>query len=263
LNLSASAVYQGDYGLAETRCTQGLHLAHLIGDSFQEGFAYRVLGDLYTALGNYAKAQQFYDQSLQLARALGARQEENELTICLSFWALAQDQVAGAEQYARNALQDAQALGSPRNIHTAWVAFGWALLQRSNYEAAAQAFQHLLALTTSEQPVAVNAWVGLAQVALLCGDTLQSHQYVNEILRWLQIHPPSRLYDVSGAYLLCYQVLTQQQPDRAIEVLEVGYQLIQHRVTTINDPAERQRYLQNVRSNRALIAARQARLNQT
>jgi hypothetical protein len=38
-------------------------------------------------------------------------------------------------------------------------------------------------------------------------------------------------------------------------VLMTGYQLLQSRAATIQDPAQRQRYLQQVRANRALLSA--------
>ena len=133
------------------------------------------------------------------------------------------------------------------------------------YNAAIQAFHTVLNAPNQPptMPDTVNAWVGLAQVHLACHQNRAAYRYVDKILAWLAIHPPLWLYDLLGIYYTCYRVLAAVGAPRMNSVLTTGYQLLQSRAATIHDPVQRQRYLQQVRTNCALLTAWEERQNRS
>jgi tetratricopeptide (TPR) repeat protein len=201
---------------------------------------------------------------LQQTRDLGIGDVECHALLELSGLALTLGQGEQAEGQARLALQLAQEMGLAAEQNQAWAMLGRILCQQGDYAAATQAFRVTLTITTPPPPMPdlVNAWVGLAQTYLACNQLSEAHAYVDQILAWLETHRPLWIYDLFGLYLSCYKVLTAQQDPRAAAVLQRGYQLLQNRAAAISNPAKRQTYLQNVRSNCELSATWQVRFNQ-
>lgn len=214
-------------------------------------------GALARELGDYPAAQALLDQALQSVRGLQLSGEQAVVLNRLSQLALAQLESALAEQHARAALKIAQDLGLALEQQMAWNALGRAQLQQGDAEAAAQSFQAVLATPTHQQiPVElVSAQVGMVHMHMARGQISQARPYTEQVLAWLGDQQGVGLADLSGAYLTLYQVLAALGDPRAADMLATGYQDVQRRAATIGDPARRQRYMEQVRANRELLAA--------
>lgn len=265
LNLATNAHLRGNYEQAEQQYVQALHLARLIDNRVLESYILANLGDLIIEMGDFAGAQPLLTQALQLARSYQGRRDEIGNLIRLSYCALGLEQMDEAAQYGQTAIQLAQGAALVVVEGLSWVTVGTVWLQTGDLASAIHAFQTALDLLKEQRDQAetMRALVGLAQIMLTQNQLVQAQAYVDELLAWQAAHPLLSFPDLAQAYLTCYRVLAaMQDAERAANVLATGYQLLQQRVANISDPAKRQGYLQNVRSNRELLAAWQARFSQ-
>jgi tetratricopeptide (TPR) repeat protein len=257
INLGVHANQRGDYQRAESLFTQAQDLIRLISNPLFACWVTMNLGQLARDVGDFAKADAHFTQALERTRTLGIRHVECQALIELSDLALRLDQPAAAEERVRLALEVAATFGLTTEQIQAWAMRGRLHCHCGDYNAAIAAFHSVLNAPNQPptMPDTVNAWVGLAQVHLACNQNGAAHRYIDKILAWLAIHPPLWLYDLLGIYYTCYSVLAATGDPRMDSVLTTGYQLLQSRAATIQDPAQRQRYLQQVRANRALLSA--------
>lgn len=265
INLGVHANQRGDYQRAESLFTQAQELIHLIHNPLFACWVTINLGQLARDLGDFARADAHFTQALQRTRTLGIRHVECQALIELSDLALRLDQPAAAEEWVRLALEVAATFGLTTEQIQAWAMKGRLHCHCGEYNAAIQAFHTVLNAPNQPptMPDTVNAWVGLAQVHLACHQNRAAYRYVDKILAWLAIHPPLWLYDLLGIYYTCYRVLAAVGAPRMNSVLTTGYQLLQSRAATIHDPVQRQRYLQQVRTNCALLTAWEERQNRS
>jgi hypothetical protein len=96
---------------------------------------------------------------------------------------------------------------------------------------------------------------GLARLALAQGDTTTALGHTNEILAHLETRPADGLEEPFRVYLTSYQVLRQASDDRARQVVNTAYGLLQARAERTASEELRRFFLENVPVHRELIAA--------
>ena len=264
LNLSNNALKQGHYELALQRGSDALDRAIILQDRYVELAIQETLGETLLCLGDFLRAQQKFEQALLSARSLGARGEELAQLVHLCHTALALEQPSVAENYAHEAVQLAQDAHLEYELYLAWNALGEVRLQTKDLVAAAEAFQQgvVLIIKPDRHPFEPIVFVGLCQILLAQNQREQALGYVDELLAWQSANPLVSFPDPARTYLTLYHILLPQQPARADEIINTGYQLIQQRAAMLSDPIRQRAYLYNVQSNRKLVATWEERFRQ-
>ena len=94
----------------------------------------------------------------------------------------------------------------------------------------------------------------LAAAYLAAGQTENALKHINIILDFLVKQGGNlQVDDPFFIYLTCYQALAAVGDGRAIQVLEVGYSLLNQRANHIRDKKQRASYIENVAANQQLI----------
>jgi hypothetical protein len=115
----------------------------------------------------------------------------------------------------------------------------------------------------------IDDWAGLAHIALAQGRPGQALEHVQDILSWIDVNGLEGIEYPLQVYLICYRVLqatAQGDPaaiERAQKVLTVAHTALMERANSIGDEALRLKFLENVKTNREIIAAWQARVSST
>jgi hypothetical protein len=111
----------------------------------------------------------------------------------------------------------------------------------------------------------IDDWAGLAHIALVQDLPDQALAYVDDILAWIEVNGLEGIEYPLQVYLICYRVLqatAQGEPaalERARDVLTAAHTALMERAASISDEALRLKFLENVKTNREIIAAWQAR----
>ena len=142
----------------------------------------------------------------------------------------------------------------------AWIVLGHALTGLGQLDEAGAAYRRAM----EDEWAWGGEWrtwirTGLIRVALLKGEKealREALPHVEEILRYWETDPT--LHNVHFERFetcwICYRLLQALQDQRAPEVLERAYALVQARAAKLQDPAHRRMFLENVAAHRDIIA---------
>jgi hypothetical protein len=114
----------------------------------------------------------------------------------------------------------------------------------------------------------VDDWAGLAHLALAQGNLDQALEQVEDILAWIEANGVEGVEYLLQVYLTCYRILKAKArkdlsfEERAHTVLDAAHNALMERVSSIQDEALKIKYLENVETNREIVALWQAKESQ-
>ncbi len=262
--LMFGAIYaaSGQYMAAQEAYKEALTSARVIGWQLAEAFLLVNLGNNYFDIGDYHQAQLHHQTALKICREIGnlLREAISLDTLSLTAHVLGDNEQAMA--YGEMALQIQQQIGNRRSegyvlnhLGLIWEGLGNSFEAATTFQKSLQRRKEL-----EQNALAMDDLAGLARVMMATGETEKARAYIEEILAWLTENSPNGIEFPVLVYLSCYQVLAAtsvgaDDDQRARDVLEAGYQLLQKRAGQIQDEAIRRQFLENVPFNRALLEA--------
>ncbi|MBN1660016.1 MAG: tetratricopeptide repeat protein, partial [Anaerolineae bacterium] len=256
--------YQGgDYDAAEAHYRRALAACRAIGWRAMEAHVLIQLGNNAYDLGNYQAAGDWHRQAHTVARETSYRRVEAISLDTLGLIYYASDELDEALACTQQALHIQRDVGDRRGEAYTLSHLGLINAELRHPRAARDAFEAALAIRRElgQEAVPLDDLAGLARLALAAGDVDGALGRAEEILTWLDGHRPDGIEFPALVYLTCYRVLRAAtgdgagRLDQACRVLTDGYNLIQGRAAGIQDEGQRQRFLEQVRHNRELLAA--------
>lgn len=252
----------GKYIAAQEAYQEALTTARVIGWQLAEAFLLVNLGNNYFDMGDYPQAELHHQTALKICREIGnlLREAISLDTLSLIAYVLGDNQQALA--YGEAALQIQRQIGDRRSEGYTLNHLGliWEALENPN-EANSAFYQALqIRRELGQAKLTLDDLAGLARVALASGNVEEARARAEEILTQLSEGSPAGIEFPVLVYLSGYQVLAASAEDsqRARDVLEAGYTLLQQRAGQIQDKTIRNQFLQNVPFNRALLEAWEA-----
>ena len=255
-NLGVIAYEKGDYGEAKRLHLEATRINYETNDRFGIASSFSNLGDIARDEGQYMEARSMYEKGLALSREMGDQHLEGLFIGNLSLLYVSLGDYPAAIDLGRQAWKLAQELEVPRFEAYAASRLAEALLSGGRLDEAEGMYRQAIDLQRklNLENNAAESLAGLARIAWLRSDFSQAQTLVLELLQHLEQKNLDGTDDPARVYLTCYQVLEAAQDGRAIQVLEAGYRIIQKRASKMDSAASRQSFLENVPSNRELVA---------
>ncbi len=255
---------KGGYFTARGYLEEFLGIAREIGDRDREITALNNLSVVLIPLGDYQTAQDYLQQILSFAREMGDQSTVSTALVNLAWVTSAKGDWEPAIKYAQDGIAMKREFGHKEAIAEGLVWMGHARLGLGQPQKATEAYREALeirqGLNLPHHVIEVLA--GIARAAMELGDVPIAQGHVEEILTYLYeggtLHG---IWEPLRIYLTCYQVLHWVKDQRADQILEVAFNLLQQRSAQIPVEEDRHRYLENVSWHRELVtiwATRQA-----
>ena len=249
---------QGDYASAQAFYEEALALARATADRKTECVLLNNLAELLRRNGHYATARVRLMDGLRLAREIGDRVEETTMFQNLALVEHNLGDHAAARNHADTALALSRAVGvrfieagALRNRGHAELALADADSAAMAYAASRDLFREL-----GMPNIATEAVAGLARVALANGDVAAALAGVESIL--VHLDGGGTLDGADEPLLVrltCYRVFDAAGDMRAAAVLGEAYAELQQLAARLPDETARKVFLENVPTNRDLVAA--------
>jgi tetratricopeptide (TPR) repeat protein len=253
----------GDYVAARDYFEQALSIHQTIGDRRGETMALSNLGVVYCDLGDYVAARDYHRQALDIRIAIGDRWGEATSLVNLGLVYHALDDNKAAQEHCERALAIQREIDNRRGEGYSLTYLGHALADLGKLKAAAKAYsqaEHLRG-ELGQPGLAMDDLAGLARVALAQGDVEEAAGRVEEILAWIEDNGSEGIEYPLQVYLTCHCVLRARGEDdpaaveRAYSVLSTARADLMERAANISDEGLRQKFLENVRTNREILSA--------
>jgi class 3 adenylate cyclase/tetratricopeptide (TPR) repeat protein len=259
-NLGVICVNQGDYAGAKEYLEAALDVARAIGELRLETHQLRCLGNVHWRLGNYAASQSYFGQSLDLARTIGDRWNEVHVLTALGGISRCQLDYTKARTYTEQAVEMARAISSRLGEGCALSSLGHVLAALGRTAEAAGVYQEALELGLELRfaHMAAECRAGLAAMLYAQGDQAGALTQVGEVLGYLETGNVNMMDDPMAVYLVCFKVLEAAGDDRAEPLLSRAHSELLG-VANKLDLAARRMFLQEVPSNREIVAAWEGR----
>lgn len=245
----------GDIARAGRLLTEQIELDHHRGNRIDEARGLGWLAYGYVAVGQYKQARSIIEQARIINIALGARR-----TLAYNLWSLAEIYViAGdlrkAHQLIEQSLQEISPSQDAIGRVLMLAVLGRVLLAMGDVPGASRRFTEGRELALSQELVtlACESMAGLAACAVMQGQLDEAHKYVHEAWDQMKKHGYVGI-DPGWVYRTCaetFDALGEVENLRAI--LEHAHQGLMEVVNTIDVPAWRQSFLENVPDNRAIM----------
>jgi predicted ATPase/DNA-binding SARP family transcriptional activator len=260
-NLAGACENAGYYARSLPYRTQALHLASQTQDHYQIGDAHYLYGLIHTHLGVYATALEHFQKAFTLAQEHRFTWLEKRTLNRMAMIHYRLGNLDSAYQLSAQARAKRRANEEPSSF--AEFIHGQILSEQGRLAEAALVFGRILAQKRAQTSATLARLLpklaARAQLALRQGELPQALTEVEEILRILASQPHISMsdfyFDRFAVDLACYQVLHAAQDGRAAAVLAMSYQLLMAQVQAIDDVELRQSYLEQIVSNRELVAA--------
>ncbi|HPH96794.1 MAG TPA: tetratricopeptide repeat protein [Anaerolineaceae bacterium] len=253
-NLGIAALAQCQYDAARDYFTRSLAIRKEIGDLRGTGIVLGNLGVTMDRLGEYAQAKTCFDNALVIYRQIGARSlEGRELSFLGLLLHHMGDQHAACER-CEQSLKLAEEAGSRLVQGNALTYLGHALVELESLPEAVEAYQRALVLRnqSNQLQLSVDAWAGMARVALMQHDLQSARQYMEEIWQKFQQDPLTGADEPLRAYITCYQVAKALRDDQAEVILHQAIDLFQTQAREITDAHLHRTFVENVPAHRFL-----------
>ena len=254
------AIQQGRYGIARGHYQQALAQARAIGDRAIESVMLNNLGDIERFVGNYDLALELFQAGRRVCLEIGQRVSESYVLCNMAYVAYLRDDPGGALEWAAQALETAQGL-KDRDLEASLQntrAHACAALGRNDeavacYREAVNTYREIGRPTMPPEPIA-----GLARLALARGALVEAMHLVADIVAHFDAGGTvDGTEDPLWIYLTCHQVLAAAHAPRAAEFLHKSHAMLMQRAAPLSE-AERETFLGNVPSHRAIVAAWEA-----
>jgi predicted ATPase/class 3 adenylate cyclase len=255
-NLGTFAMDQGDYIGARTYYEQGLHLCREIGNRRDECVSLGNLADVALYLGDHKSARDYTAQAIKLARQIGNKISESWSLASQSLLLHQNEDDEAAYEYSQRALAIAADVGARHEQARAYTFTGHALIGLGQLSEAVESYERSLTLRRElgQQNLEMEALAGMARALLTQNKTAEALAHVETILLYLITGSLNGTDEPIRIYLTCYYALKAADDPRAEKTLITAYNFLQERAERIQDDALRQSFMQNVPSNRELIA---------
>ncbi len=217
-DLGYNSYMLGEHAHALACYEQSLAIMRSTGDRAWESVVLLRMGMLFQRLDELDRARDQYRQALTIARSIGHRDYEGAALAQLGHLCAADRKWNEARAYYREALVLRQALGQPQCLPELHAGLAWIAAQQSEVE---QAKAHL--------------------------DSIIRDLETNRTLAGA-VEPLRILFT-------CYNSLKALADDRAREILERAYRLLQEQAARIADEPLRHSFLHNVPAHQAIRAA--------
>ncbi|HEV7575851.1 MAG TPA: adenylate/guanylate cyclase domain-containing protein [Caldimonas sp.] len=258
--LGILATQRGQYGIARGYYRQALDVARAIGHRSLESGMINNLGETEQQLGNYDAALELFQAGRRLCAEIGQRVADAYLLCNMALSAFRRGGARESIEWATQAMQLAEDLKDRdlqailrcvrAHAHTALGQWDDAV---ASYRDSAALFREIGRTTMPPEPIA-----GLARVALARGDVDAATTAIAEVLAHFDGGGSvDGTEDPLWIYLTCHDVLAASRSPRAAEFLQRAQALLDERAGPLGE-AERESFLANVPSHRAVVAAWQA-----
>jgi predicted ATPase/class 3 adenylate cyclase len=255
--LGMISLAQGDYYAARGYLEEFLAIARQIGDRAREITALNNLGVALTLIGNYQAAQDYFQRHMDIAREMGDKVSEATSLINLAWVYSGQEEWELAIKYADNGIVVKREQEQIEAVAEGLIWMGHAWVGLGQPEKALKAYNESLAIRREldQFHLAMGVLAGLARAELAQGDSSAAQGHVEEIMAYLgeggSLHGT---WEPLRIYLTCYQVLKFTEDQRADEILEQAFRILQSWVDLIPDEGDRRRLLEDVPWHRELMA---------
>lgn len=256
VNLGAMTFEQGEYCDCEIYQEQARRLFLELGIKQGEATTLLNLGEVNRVLGNFSQAKAYLEQALLIGREIDGHGIKCTALNFLGVVANLEENFDEARSYHLAALAYCQENGYRSFEGKVLTDLGNTLLGLGEWSEAAARFEQAMALRQelNEVHMTLESQAGLARAALAQGMAAEALLHVEPILDYLQTDTLTGTIDPVAIYLTCYRVLQAVHDGRAAGVLQAANDFLQKRAAGIADEATRRSFLENVPSNRQLVA---------
>ncbi len=248
-NLAVYYIEHGDYAQGAHFHNEQVVLGRRLGDRYAEGHALNNLGYTYLCLGMFDAGRQALEQSLAMYRTIGVRREAvyAGLNLGLAHWRMGESQVAleWLEKMERETVTLNDSFGRAAGL----VYVGLVQETVGDHTRARECFSQASELYDQirVQGYAMDAWAGLARVALAEGKLSEAYASAMRVWDFLQHNGAQGMEFPIRAYLTCADVFAAVgESESARAAVEEGYRELNQRVNKISHVQWRQSFLDNV-----------------
>jgi len=266
-NLGVIHYELGDCPAARDHYEQALSIFRAIGDRRGETLALNNLGTVYCDLGDYETARKYHQQALDIRVTIGDRWGEANSLVNLGLVHHGLGENEAAWECCQQALEIQREIGDRRGEGYSLTYRGFALEGLGELEAAGEAYGEAMCLRRElgQDCLAIDDLAGLARVALVQDDFERALRHVEEILAWIEANGSEGIEYPLQVCLTCYRVLSataEGQPSavaRANTVLSRAHATLMQQAASISDRELSCKFTENVKANREIVAAWEAR----
>ena len=258
LNLAMAVRNSGDYDQAQRYYSEAILTQQAVGNRWEEVNIWNSMGVMHQELGDFTNAESCLKRGITLAHEIGDEVGVAYLLANMSLVAYERGDFTTANYTHRNGLAIAREHDEKYLVTLYHYHMGLTDLQQQRLPQAAEHAQRSLELQlASNARVATTGSLALlGKVYQLFDDLPQALAYTDQALAILDECQGEGPEFPQLDYFFCYQVLTAAgQPERAQAALEMAYELVMKRANKITSPTLRQSFLEQVRSNREIVAA--------
>jgi predicted ATPase/class 3 adenylate cyclase len=257
MQMGIVAFQQGHYGRARPYYQQTLELARSIGDRAIESAVINNLAETERLLGNYGAALEFLQAGRRVSREIGQRMNDAYLLCNMAHVAFLRGDANESIEWSNQAREIAQQLNDPDLRASLLSTRGHAHAALGQMDEATTCYRESVAIyheigrpTMPPEPIA-----GLARLALGRGSIVEAMHLIADVVGHFDAGGTvDGTEDPLWIYFTCHQVLREASAPRANEFLERAHDLLMQRAEPLAQ-AERETFLGNVPSHRAIVAA--------
>ena len=248
----------GDFVQRRNHHEQALRIQRAIGDRKSQSSSLNDLAMLYLRIGLYEQAlaaqQEVLEIDLETGDNWGIGIDHQNLGIIHCFFG----QTDKALEHCRYGLQISQQYSHRFYEGFAWQYLGYTHEEREAWDEAKAAFRRAEEIHVKVGAAALcrEDRLGLARTLLPAGRLDEARELVQEAMDLVSREGLGGMEFPLFLYLTGYQVfLACGEKERALKVLQQGYQRIVEQAEQLDDPAWRQAFLERAVPNRMIVAA--------
>ena len=257
-NLGTLFGEQGDYGRERACYLEALPIDQQSSEPRLYAKTLSDLGFNSYMLGEHAHARACYEQSLAIMRSTGDRAWESVVLLRLSRLLQRLDELDSACAQCRQALTIARSIGHHDYESAALAQLGHLSAATQKWDEAEADYREALALRLAlGQPQCLpELQAGLAWIAVQQSKVDQAQAHLDSMIQYLETNPAlAGAVEPLRILLICYNTLKALADERAMEILEKAYRLLQEQAARIADETLRRSFLHHVPAHQAITAA--------
>ncbi len=253
----------GEYGQAEHNFIRSAMRQRQLGNRRSLASILAHYGTMLYATAQFEQARATLTEAIELSHAIGWRNNETWARLRLAQVCLAMDTPRAAQEILEHVLEITREYKFDDDTAEAYLVLGHAAYALDDLARAQAHYNEACDLmqAVNEESIIVEAWAGLARIALRQGNAPRALEIIARILVELETHHGFALFDPLLVYLTCYQVLRANADARAARILQEAHQMLQTRAATLEDSVTRRGYLENIAAHRELQRAFNAQID--